>query len=123
MKDEKDVDIVKTLIDAGKEKGYLTYEEVNEVLPTDIISSDQLDDIMIMFGEMDIAIVDNEKEGRAIRDRLKAEQAEEPEDAEGKETELARSNDPVRMYLKRMGSVALLTREGEVEIAKRIEEG
>ncbi len=123
MKEEKDVSIVKNLIDTGKEKGYLTYEEVNEVLPSDIVASEQLDDIMIMFGEMDIAIVDNEKEGQAVRDRLKAEQAEDGEESEGKEVEFARSNDPVRMYLKRMGSVALLTREGEVEIAKRIEEG
>jgi len=123
MKEEKDVNLVKTLIESGKEKGYLTYEEVNEVLPTDIIGSDQLDDIMIMFGEMDIAIVDSEKEGRALRDRLKPEGGEEGEEGELKDGEFARSNDPVRMYLKRMGSVALLTREGEVEIAKRIEEG
>lgn len=122
MKDDKDLNLVKNLIDTGKEKGYLTYEEVNEVLPNEIVASEQLDDIMIMFGEMDIAIVDTEKEGRALRDRLKAEHPDD-EEGESREAEAARSNDPVRMYLKRMGSVALLTREGEVEIAKRIEEG
>jgi RNA polymerase primary sigma factor len=123
VKDEKKgVENVKHLIDMGKEKGYLTYEEVNEVLPSDIVASDQLDDIMIMFGEMDIAIVDTEKEGQALRDRIKAESPED-DDSEAKETTVTRSNDPVRMYLKKMGSVSLLTREGEVEIAKRIEEG
>ncbi|HLG19428.1 MAG TPA: RNA polymerase sigma factor RpoD [Bdellovibrionota bacterium] len=122
--EEKDIESIKHLIDTGKEKGYLTYEEVNEVLPKDAINSEQLDDIMIMFGEMDIAIVDNEKEGRALRDRMRAEHPdEEGEEGEGADAEAARSNDPVRMYLKKMGAVSLLTREGEVEIAKRIEEG
>lgn len=125
MKEEKEVGHVKTLIDSGKEKGYLTYEEVNEVLPQDVITSDQLDDIMIMFGEMDIAIVDNDQEGQALRSRLGAEnrEGEMTEEEEAREGAAAKANDPVRMYLKKMGSVALLTREGEVEIAKRIEEG
>ena len=74
MKDgDKDVESIKQLIDTGKEKGYLTYEEVNEVLPRDIVASEQIDDIMIMFGEMDIAIVDNEKDGQAIKDKAKAQ--------------------------------------------------
>ena len=120
---QKDVSSVKNLIDTGKEKGYLTYEEVNEVLPQDIISSEQLDDIMIMFGEMDIAIVDSDQAGKALKSRSAEEQAEMTEEEEGREAAIAKSNDPVRMYLKKMGSVALLTREGEVEIAKRIEEG
>lgn len=124
MKDDKDVESIKQLIDLGKEKGYLTYEEVNEVLPTDIVASQQLDDIMIMFGEMDIAIVDSEKEGQAIQDKAKAEHPEGDDEGEAREADAAaRSNDPVRMYLKKMGAVSLLTREGEVEIAKRIEEG
>src|SRR5204862_281190 len=105
------------------EKGYLTYEQVNEVLPSDIIASDQLDDIMIMFNEMDIAIVDSDKEGQALRDSRMAEAGEDGDEGEAKESQIARSNDPVRMYLKKMGAVSLLTREGEVEIAKRIEEG
>jgi len=120
--EEKDMEGIRHLIDAGKEKGFLTYEEVNEVLPSDIVTGDQLDDIMIMFGEMDIAIVDNEKEGQAIKDKMKAE-GEEGEAEEPRDGAAVRSNDPVRMYLKKMGSVSLLTREGEVEIAKRIEEG
>ncbi len=123
---------VKNLIESGKEKGFLTFDEVNEVLPKDIIGSEQIDDIMIMFGEMDIAIVDNEQEGKGVRSRQEEEEEAEGEDGNAEASEEsteevadtgARSNDPVRMYLKRMGSVALLTREGEVEIAKRIEEG
>lgn len=121
MRDDenKDVNVVKNLIETGKEKGYLTYEEVNDVLPKDVVVNDQLDDIMVMFGEMDISIVDSEQEGMALK-------AGSKDDSDGEETSDdsdSKSNDPVRVYLKRMGSVALLTREGEVEIAKRIEEG
>src|SRR6267142_2952171 len=113
MREDKDLASVKQLIATGKEKGYLTYEEVNEVLPNDIVESDQIDDIMIMFGEMDIAIVDSEKEGRALRDRLRAGQVEGDDlEAKGDEDAGVRSNDPVRMYLKKMGAVSLLTREG-----------
>ncbi|MCB0309295.1 MAG: RNA polymerase sigma factor RpoD [Bdellovibrionales bacterium] len=122
--DEKDISLVKNLIDSGKEKGYLTYEEVNEVLPQDVVTSDQLDDIMIMFGEMDIAIVDTDSEGQALKSKLNADkEGEMTEEEEAREGATAKANDPVRMYLKKMGSVALLTREGEVVIAKRIEEG
>ncbi len=121
MKEDQELDNIKQLIDSGKEKGYLTYEEVNEVLPKDIVASEQIDDIMIMFGEMDIAIVDNEKEGIAHREKMKSQDGSE--DGDQQDPSAVRSNDPVRMYLKKMGSVSLLTREGEVEIAKRIEEG
>ncbi len=123
MSEDKDLVSVKQLIETGKEKGFLTYEEVNEVLPSNIVESEQLDDIMIMFNEMDIAIVDNEKEGQAVRERQKAGAGGDSEEFEPKEDAAVRSNDPVRMYLKKMGAVSLLTREGEVEIAKRIEEG
>ncbi|MCB0272137.1 MAG: RNA polymerase sigma factor RpoD [Bdellovibrionales bacterium] len=119
MDEEKDIGLLQTLIDTGKEKGYLTYEEVNEVLPNEIIQSEQIDDIMLMFGELDIAIVDNEKQGKATVEKNRDSKSE----SETGSVEAARSNDPVRMYLKRMGSVALLSREGEVEIAKKIEEG
>ncbi|MEY4704781.1 MAG: polymerase sigma-70 factor RpoD [Nitrospirota bacterium] len=134
---------VKKLISIGKEKGFLTYDELNSTLPAEVVSSEQFGSIMTMFGEMDIEIVDA-PEGERIK---KARDAEElSEDAEGSDSgagvgdenekeekdekeidltpgALSRTDDPVRLYLKEMGSVALLSREGEIEIAKRIEEG
>ena len=123
---KKSMDEVKQLIDLGKEKGFLTYEEVNDLLPPDIVSSDQIDDVMSMFGEHDIEIVDNQN--KVSTPEPKPTVVEEPKDEEEEKDEdfdagFAKSNDPVRMYLRKMGSVSLLTREGEVEIAKRIEEG
>jgi RNA polymerase primary sigma factor len=109
---------IQQLIDLGKEKGFLTYDEVNEVLPTDIVSSDQIEDVMSMFGEHDIEIVDS-----ASKVRLKQRPAAERPRADDDADEFSKTNDPVRMYLRKMGSVSLLTREGEVEIAKRIEAG
>ncbi|MDP2382975.1 MAG: RNA polymerase sigma factor RpoD [Nitrospirota bacterium] len=137
---------VKKLILMGKEKGFLTYDELNSTLPAEVVSSEQFGSIMTMFGEMDIEIVDA-PEGERIK---KARDAEElSDDAEGADSgagagdenekeekdekdekeidltpgALSRTDDPVRLYLKEMGSVALLSREGEIEIAKRIEEG
>ena len=124
---------VKKLISMGKEKGYLTYEEVNSKLPAEMVSSEQLGNLMTMFGEMDIEILDASegdryqkvaRPGEVVRE---AEEAEVLDDGE-KEIDLtpgvlSRTDDPVRLYLKEMGSVALLSREGEIEIAKRIEEG
>ena len=124
---KKNMDEVKQLIDLGKEKGFLTYEEVNDILPPDIVSSEQIDDVMSMFGEMDIEIVDSVQKVKIPKVKLDLEEEEELEgDHEEVEFEpgtLGRTSDPVRMYLREMGSVSLLTREGEVEIAKRIEEG
>jgi RNA polymerase primary sigma factor len=115
---EEKYDEVRQLITMGKEKGYLLYEEVNDMLPSEISSSDELDDIFSMFGSMGIEVVDSEQKYR--------EKAES--DGEGAELDLTpgtldKTNDPVRMYLREMGTVPLLTREGEVEIAKRIERG
>ena len=112
---------VQQLIDMGKEKGFLTYDEVNDMLPASMVSSEQLEDVMSMFGEMDIEIVDSDNKVSSPKD-------EDSEDEDENEVELeagtlGRTSDPVRMYLREMGQVALLTREGEVEIAKRIEEG
>lgn len=112
---------VQQLIDMGREKGFLTYDEVNDVLPASMVSSEQLEDVMSMFGEMDIEIVDSDNKASAPKD-------EDNDDSDEGEVELeagtlGRTSDPVRMYLREMGQVALLTREGEVEIAKRIEEG
>jgi RNA polymerase primary sigma factor len=109
----------------GREKGFLTYDEVNDALPSDT-SSDQIDDVMSMFGEHDIEVVDGAEKKMKLPDKPpepeeKAEKEEEKEEEE--DAGYGKSNDPVRMYLRKMGSVSLLTREGEVEIAKRIEEG
>jgi RNA polymerase primary sigma factor len=125
---------VKKLINLGKEKGFLTYDDLNSTLPADVVSSDQFSTIMTMFGEMDIEIVesaDTERTPKAAADGEEAiEESEEGEAPEENEKEidltpgaLSRTDDPVRLYLKEMGSVALLSREGEIEIAKRIEEG
>jgi len=124
---KKSMDEVKQLIDLGKEKGFLTYEEVNDLLPPDIVSSDQIDDVMSMFGDMDIEIVDSAQKVKIPKIKMDLEEDEEHE-GEQEEVEfepgtLGRTSDPVRMYLREMGSVSLLTREGEVEIAKRIEVG
>jgi RNA polymerase primary sigma factor len=118
---------VKQLIDLGKEKGFLTYDEVNDLLPPDMVSSEQIDDVMSMFGEMDIEVVDSAQKVKIPKVNLDLEEGEEhegeQEDVEFEPGALGRTTDPVRMYLREMGSVSLLTREGEVEIAKRIEEG
>jgi RNA polymerase primary sigma factor len=118
---------VQQLIDMGKEKGYLTYDEVNDYLPESVVSSDQLDDVMSLFGEMDIEVVDSEQKVSLPQTQGEGDE-EGGESGEEEETEyeagtLGRTSDPVRMYLREMGQVSLLTREGEVEIAKRIEEG
>jgi RNA polymerase primary sigma factor len=123
---KKNLDEVKQLIDLGKEKGFLTFDEVNDILPPDI-ATDQIDDVMGMFGDMDIEIVDSAQKVKIPKMKIDLEEDEEIEgEAEEVEFEagtIGRTSDPVRMYLREMGSVSLLTREGEVEIAKRIEDG
>jgi RNA polymerase primary sigma factor len=121
---------IKALLDRGREKGFLTYDEVNDALPTDIVSSDQIDDVMSMFGENDIELVDDATKVKLPETKPpepdaveKAQEAEEEEREQEYDAGYSKGNDPVRMYLRKMGSVSLLTREGEVEIAKRIEEG
>ncbi|MBL8938601.1 MAG: RNA polymerase sigma factor RpoD [Archangium sp.] len=127
---------VKDLLEAGKQKGFLTYDEVNDALPADVVSSDQIDDVMSMFGDNEIEVVDAQKsvDNTEVKPTVAAEEEQEKkkeEEAEEEEEEApkiadepgAKSNDPVRLYLRKMGSVSLLTREGEVEIAKRIEDG
>jgi RNA polymerase primary sigma factor len=123
---KKNLDEVKQLIDLGKEKGFLTFDEVNDILPPDI-ATEQIDDVMGMFGDMDIEIVDSDQKIKIPKMKTDLEDDEESEgEAEEVEFEagtIGRTSDPVRMYLREMGSVSLLTREGEVEIAKRIEDG
>ncbi|MDA8430093.1 MAG: RNA polymerase sigma factor RpoD [Geobacteraceae bacterium] len=123
---KKNLDEVKQLIDLGKEKGFLTFDEVNDILPPDI-ATEQIDDVMGMFGDLDIEIVDSAQKIKIPKMKTDLEDDEEAEgEAEEVEFEagtIGRTSDPVRMYLREMGSVSLLTREGEVEIAKRIEDG
>ncbi|TYO98507.1 RNA polymerase primary sigma factor [Geothermobacter ehrlichii] len=124
MSKKTSMDEVQQLIDLGKEKGYLTYDEVNDVLPSDVISSDRLDDVMSLFGELDIEVVDSERQVPPPKGDEPEPAATALEDEEEFEAgSVGRTSDPVRMYLREMGQVSLLTREGEVEIAKRIEEG
>ncbi|PLX73088.1 MAG: RNA polymerase sigma factor RpoD [Desulfuromonas sp.] len=124
MAKKTSIEEVQQLIDLGKEKGYLTYDDVNDVLPSGMISSEQLDDVMSMFGEMDIEVVDNDQKKSATKDQDSSGDEEESDgETEFEADALGRTSDPVRMYLREMGQVSLLTREGEVEIAKRIEEG
>ena len=121
-------DVKKKLIEMGREKGYLTYDEVNDALPADI-APDQLDDVVGALGDEDIEIVDGATQVKIAPKRIAEEEAGDKKLVVGPDREeedvdyYSKSNDPVRMYLRKMGSVSLLTREGEVEIAKRIEQG
>src|SRR6266536_5727021 len=131
MADEPKLQELDKLIAKGKEKGYLTYDEVNDALPSDIVSLDQLDDIMMLFGSMDIEVVDAAKAGRLPSER--ATQAADPEADDDEPVEprridltpgpVGRTEDPVRLYLREMGRVSLLTREGAITLAKRVAEG
>jgi RNA polymerase primary sigma factor len=117
---------VKKLIDLGKEKGYLTYDDVNDMLPAEVVSPDQIDDVMSIFGELDIEVVDaNQRVALGSAGEDLAEDDEEEKEIEGDVDGdmVGKTGDPVRMYLREMGTVSLLSREGEVEIAKKIEQG
>ncbi|MBC9206041.1 RNA polymerase sigma factor RpoD [Roseomonas aerophila] len=123
---------VKKLVARGKERGYVTYDELNAALPSEQVSSELIEDTMAMLSELGINVVESEEaeegEGTA-KPAAKAEGAEEEEEEEEgstgnvNEETLGRTDDPVRMYLREMGSVELLSREGEIAIAKRIEAG
>ncbi len=120
---------VKRLIARGKERGYITFDELNAVLPPEHNSSEQIEDVMAMLSEMGIQVVEGEEAEDSEAAPVKAEKAEEEEGAETEtagnvdEANIGRTDDPVRMYLREMGSVELLSREGEIAIAKRIEAG
>jgi RNA polymerase primary sigma factor len=129
---EEKYDEVQKLIDIGKEKGYLLYDEVSDLLPPELTASaEDLDDLFTAFGTAGIEVIDTEDPSFAGLDKIPGEQkregsTEQPEaDVELDLTPgaLEKTNDPVRMYLREMGTVPLLTRDGEVEIAKRIERG
>jgi RNA polymerase primary sigma factor len=112
------------IVEVGKEKGYMTFGEVNDLLPDGIVSPDDLDDLLTTINTQGIEL-GGDDEGRRGRDKYEPEAGEESEDVELDLSPgtLEKTNDPVRMYLREMGTVPLLTREGEVEIAKRIERG
>ena len=116
-------DEIRQLIIVGKEKGYLLYDEVNDMLPAELTSSEELDDLFTALGAAGIEVVDSEQKYREekLLDR-RAEGSDEPETGPA-QSAVDKTNDPVRMYLREMGTVPLLTREGEVAIAKRIERG
>jgi RNA polymerase primary sigma factor len=118
-------DDIKKLIDTGKEKGYLTYDQVNDLIPHDVHSPEDLDDLLTTIGTQGIDVLEGPKLPSQGLDKKGFEELEEGEDVELDLTPgaLEKTNDPVRMYLREMGTVPLLTREGEVEIAKRIERG
>jgi len=121
---------VKRLIAKGKERGYITFDELNAVLPSEQNSSEQIEDVMAMLSEMGIQVVESEEtedpEAPAAKvDKAEGEDEKESDEPTGNvdEATLGRTDDPVRMYLREMGSVELLSREGEIAIAKRIEAG
>src|SRR5438874_12816003 len=117
-------DDIKKLIETGKEKGYLTYDQVNDLIPHDVHSPEDLDDLLTTMGTQGIDVLEGPKLPSSTLDK-KFDEDEAGEDVELDLTPgaLEKTNDTVRMYLREMGTVPLLTREGEVEIAKRIESG
>lgn len=116
---------VKKMIAEAREKGYITYDQLNKVLPPDQVSSEQIEDVMSMLSEMGINIIEDEEEEEAAAggELVKAESNRDVTLASSETEKLDRTDDPVRMYLREMGSVELLSREGEIAIAKRIEAG
>ncbi|MFZ5962156.1 RNA polymerase sigma factor RpoD [Thalassococcus sp. BH17M4-6] len=118
---------VKKMIAEAREKGYITYDQLNEVLPPDQVSSDQIEDVMSMLSEMGIQVTEEdeeaEEEDKGSTDLVETTSNKEVALSSGTSEKLDRTDDPVRMYLREMGSVELLSREGEIAIAKRIEAG
>ena len=117
---------VKKLLETGKERGFVTYDDLNKALPPDDVSSEQIEDTMTQLSELGVNVVENEEAEDAEETPEAAEGAATPEKAKpanDDSQDLGRTDDPVRMYLREMGSVELLSREGEIAIAKRIEAG
>jgi len=117
---------VKKMIAEARERGYITYDQLNQVLPPDQVSSEQIEDVMSMLSEMGINIIEDEDvedEDKGTTDLVAATGPKEVALASNENEKLDRTDDPVRMYLREMGSVELLSREGEIAIAKRIEAG
>ena len=120
---EETYDEVRQLIEIGKEKGYLLYDEVNELLPANIATSDELDELFNGFDNAGIEIVDSEQKYREHKRLDRRGEGLDDVELDLTPSAVDKTNDPVRMYLREMGTVPLLTREGEVEIAKRFERG
>ena len=123
---------LKNLIKLGKERGFLTYSEINDHLPDDLVDAEQIEAIISTFGDMGIQVYDQAPDQETLLIASDAPPVAQPDDDVEEQAEAAlstvdsefgRTTDPVRMYMREMGSVELLTREGEIEIAKRIEEG
>ena len=115
---------IKKMVARAKERGYVTYDELNEVLPQDQVSSEQIEDTMAMLSEMGVNIIEGDEAEEPPPDEAKPDKPPAPVvAAKTGEPEYERTDDPVRMYLREMGSIELLSRQGEIEIAKRIEKG
>ena len=112
---------IKKLLTKGKKQGFLSYEEINELLPSDLLSPEQIDETLIMFDENEIEVVDEKTKKKLISKKKK--KAKKPVSQTVRDTDFGTVTDPVKMYLREMGLVTLLSREGEVEIAKKIEAG
>ena len=123
MSNIKEIQHIKTLIAEGKKKGFLTFEDLNKALPTDFNTPDQIEEVISIFDQMDIAIVDTEEAGKKVSDAGDEDLKLDDKDDDDEAQYASRSTDPVRMYLREMGAVPLLDREGEVVIAKKIETG
>jgi len=135
MKKSIKSDEVKKLISLGEEKGFLTYDDINDMLPSDVIFSDQIDDIMVLFGEKNIDVIDAEKAEKEASKKDTGDAGDAGDSGDAADSKditllaqvpismLGKTGDPVKMYLREMGLVSLLSREEEVEIAKKIEEG
>jgi RNA polymerase primary sigma factor len=115
------VQVLETLVAKGKAQGFLTYNEINQVLPDELMSPNQIDDTLMMFDEYDIEVLDEEKQ--SLTDKTKNIEDGKVPMADAGLTDFGSVTDPVKMYLREMGNVTLLSREGEVEIAKKIEAG
>src|SRR3989441_396521 len=127
---EEKYDQVRQLINMGKERGYLLYDEVNDILPAEVHSSEEIDDLLSTFERYGIDVYEDVSSAESARAAAEAAETEPKEDVVPEELELdltpgtlEKTNDPVRIYLREMGTVPLLTRESEVAIAKRIERG
>ena len=114
---------VRKMVARGKERGYVTYDELNKALPSDEVNSEQIEDTMTMLSEMGINVIENEESEESASEEQPAAAPTTTTQATVGEDDLGRTDDPVRMYLREMGSVELLSREGEIAIAKRIEAG
>ncbi|MFM7203901.1 MAG: RNA polymerase sigma factor RpoD [Myxococcota bacterium] len=119
---EKEIKDIQHLVDMGKERTFLTFEEVNDVLPPNIVNAEPIDDVFMMFGDMEIDLA-QARQDILIKEKSERNRRVVPTEEEVEEDSSSRSNDPVRLYLRKMGSVSLLSRDGEISIARRIEDG